>query len=137
MVLLQINSRNSRNFNSQPLLIHIRTLQTRNSIFINVTSKQNTIKIGSQYSKPSGNLEEDLKDWTNAIRNSTDFILGEDSNAHIQALGYYRNNSRGEILLEYISMNRLTIVKDPNSDYAFEMDTRSGKPDITLWGTST
>lgn len=112
-----------------PLLIHVQSLQTDNSIFINLTTKLDKFKIGSQYTKPSGNIQRDLEDWSQALQITPNLILGGDFNAHLRACGYARNNAKGDILLDYLIGKSLTIINDPDSEETFTLDKKKGKPD--------
>lgn len=60
--------------------------------------------------------------------------MGGDFNAHLKDWGYARNNVRGEILLDYLSLNELTIINDPTIEYTFKANKKKGTPDLTLSG---
>lgn len=61
---------------ANPLFVHVQTLQKDNSVFINLTTKIEILKFGSQYTKPSGNLEFDMEDWSQSMHLCNTLILG-------------------------------------------------------------
>lgn len=85
--------------------MHIQTLKIENNIFININTSTHYIKFGSQFSPPSGNLEEDFLSWSQQITDCNNLILGGNFNAYLQAWGYNKNIIKGELLLDYISQN--------------------------------
>lgn len=150
--IYQSKNRNAAILIINPKFYHLQALQLENSIFINLTINQQKpgnhnnknpqqnisyIKIGSQYSKPSGDLTKDLQDWTDLLSDSEKLILGGDFNAHLRDWGYARNNARGDVLLDYLALNDLAIINDPENKYTFKRNNQKGNPDLTLCGLQT
>lgn len=98
------------------ILIHVQTLETDNNVFINLTTKNHHRKIGSQYSRPSGNLERDILDWSQQIQNCSRVVIEGDFNGHLPVQGYRRNNAIGDTFLYHLSLNDLFIANNPDSD---------------------
>lgn len=53
----------------------IQIASYNNSVFAGVETSVGTLTMGSQYSKPSGDLDQNLQDWQNYINTNT-FLLG-------------------------------------------------------------
>ena len=120
---------------TNPNLIYIHVKSFNNSVFINVTMKNNdNILIGSQYTAPSSNLDQDMKDWTDFFANTNNLIIAGDFNAHLKTWGYRRNDERGEIFMDYIALNDLVILNDPCQLYTLKEGHKKGNPDFTLGG---
>lgn len=101
------------------MLIHVQALQLANSIFININTTDHHLTIGSQYTRATGNLDHDLLEWSNNFPSCDKLLIGGDFNAHITAWGYKRNNNKGETLQDYIALNDLCILNDPESDKTY------------------
>ena len=86
---------------TNPKLIYIHVKSFNNSVFVNVTTKNNdNILIGSQYTA-SSNLDQDMKDWMDFFANTYNLLIAGDFNANLKTWGYRRNNERGEIFMDY------------------------------------
>lgn len=113
-------------------LQHIQVQKNNHSIFINVTIQEETITIGSQYTPPSADLQEDLHDWSFIKGKSKNFILLGDLNAHSELWGYDNENERGQHLINHLNQHRLMVLNDPTSKPTFETTHLRGWPDVTL-----
>lgn len=86
----------------------VNTLKLNNSVFANLTlDNDKFIIIGSQYSSPSSDLENDFDEWTSELPITDNLILGVDLNVHLKALGYAREDLRTETFLETLVANNL------------------------------
>lgn len=80
----------------------IETLKLNNVVFISMQTVSGTIFIGSQYFAPSGDIDNDLSEWTQIFRDFDDIILGGDFNVPMRSMGYTREDRRTEALLDHI-----------------------------------
>lgn len=105
-----------------------------NSVFINVTTAQGCLTIGSIYSMPRSNLLEDMN-WLDIFSPLHNIIVGADLNAKLALLGYNREDERGRLLTYLILSNKLTLINDIEAPSTFigEIDRPcSSSPDVTL-----
>lgn len=112
----------------------LETLKLGNSVFISLQTASGTIFIGSQYSAPSGDIENDLHEWTHIFKDFDDLIIGGDFNVPMRSMGYTYENARTEALLDHIMNYSLTILNDPDADHTFIQGESKGRPDLTVAG---
>lgn len=112
----------------------IETLTLNNTVFISLQTVEGTLFIGSQYSAPSGNIENDFNEWTQIFRDFDNMIIGGDFNVPMRSLGYTREDGRTEVLLEHIINYSLTILNDPDAEHSFVQGDLKGRPDLTIAG---
>ena len=115
-------------------LVHVQTMNFDNSIFVNFSFERRNFILGSQYSAPSKDLEHDLKQWSDYFPETDNLIIGGDFNSHLTSWGYSHSDDWGEILLDYIALNDLTILNDPEVPYTYREGNKIGTPDFTLGG---
>ena len=116
-----------------PNLRHNQILKLNHSIFINLSFQNQILTIGSQYTPPSPDIEEDLDLLVRNYHlfNNNLFLFG-DLNAHSPLWGYSNQDQRGTLLINFIIKNYLIILNDPNSLPTFELPHIKGWPDISL-----
>ena len=85
-----------------PHFSHCLSHVTLNSVFVNITINDKLWTIGTQYSPPSGDLEEDLSFTQKAFPMFSKYLLFVgDFNAHSPLWGYPRDDERGRILANF------------------------------------
>ena len=83
-----------------PSLIHNQIFKSDHSIFINIKIWDQLITIGSQYTPPSADLQEDRNTIDAAFHKfSKSLLLFGDLNAHSPLWGYPHQDQKGTILL--------------------------------------
>lgn len=105
-----------------------------NSVFVNITTTTSLVTVGSIYSKPKGNLLQDMA-WMDFFSPLKRIIVGADLNARLALLGYLREDERGHLLDYLILSKNLTLINDIEAPSTFvgEIDRPcSGTPDVTL-----
>lgn len=114
----------------------VESLVSNNSILVNLTLKELTLNLLSQYSKPRGDLQGDFDDWTDSLQNKENLLVGGDFNAHLPSFGYSWSDDRGNIVQETVMLNDLIILNDFDSDPTFVSDSGdlTGRPDLTMAG---
>lgn len=108
----------------------INSLCLENSVFISLKLESKTIYIGSQYSPPSSNIENDFEAWSGVFPDLDNVIIGGDFNVPLITLGYARENDRTDTLIECLAENGLVIVNDPDAPYSFVQGRRGRSFDI-------
>lgn len=54
---------------------------------------------------------------------------------HILRIGAtQRNNARGDTFLDFLTLNELTILNDPQTECTFKIKGKKGTPDFTIGG---
>lgn len=112
----------------------IQTLSLNNVVFVNINVEKVVLSVGSQYSAPSGDLAADFDSWTSSYFDCTNVLIGGDFNVPMRTMGYSRDDSRTETLLEFLSLYNLKIINDTDSPPTYVQDDRQGRPDLTLAG---
>lgn len=114
----------------------VSSLVNNNSVFVNLSLDDNrTLVIGSQYSPPSSDIDDDFEEWVNFIPETDNVLIGADLNVHLKALGYARENKRTETFLEHLIVKNLFLLNDPQADHTWTKEDMKGRPDVTLGGT--
>ena len=123
---------------ADPNLKHCLVEKNQNSIFINIVLNDKILTIGSFYSPPSRDLINDLPLWPQNHTNGSDLLLLSDFNAHSTLWGYNRDDARGLLLLDFITLHNLIILNDPQflPTYERQNGTQSGRPDLSLCSRS-
>lgn len=88
---------------------HMQVQQNENSV--NIFTLDGFVTIGSQYSPPSTNLEDDLQDWVN-MKGMSDLFLHVDDFAHNKLWGYPLNDYRGHHLITQMAQKRVLVAND-------------------------
>lgn len=114
--------------------VGLEILKLSNSVFISLMVKDSVIYIGSQYSAPSGDLEEYLDEWSGVFKDFDNLVIGGDFNVPLLSLGYTRENDRTVVLMEHLLMYSLSICNDPEAPSSFVQGSLLGRPDLTLLG---
>lgn len=112
----------------------IHAFSDENTVFVNITTTEGKITVGSIYSRPKGNLLTDMK-WIDYFDPLQNIIIGADLNVHLTLLGYVSDDERGNILSYLLLMNNLTLVNDTEAPSSFIGEAQrpcQGKPDVTL-----
>lgn len=112
----------------------ISNLVNGNSVTTSICLNNDIIYLTSIYCPPSGNLAQDLEDVANHFSTFDKMIIGGDLNVPLIRLGYARESSRTDELLEFLTENDLHIVNDARSPYTFIQGSLSGRPDLTIVG---
>lgn len=112
--------------------ISIECFKVTNTVFISLNLTDRIIYIGSQYSPPSGNIDQDFAEWTGLFPDFDNILIGGDFNVPLLNLGYSRENERTDFLLESLIDNGLAIMNDTDAPYSFVQGDISGRPDLTL-----
>lgn len=114
-----------------PSLKIINTLTTNHSVFISIQDLNENVIIGSFYSPPSHNLEENLAEWTTLMEDKI-FIVGGDFNGKHQIWGCPRNDTRGHIIINYCTEHNVCIMNNPEQLPTYYTPYVTGHPDLTL-----
>lgn len=112
----------------------ISNLALSNSVFVSLNVYNGVIFFGSQYSSPSGNLDEDMEAHAAHFNDYDRILIGGDFNVPMLDFGYTRQNDRTEILLEHLANTQLSILNDPGAPHSFIQGPLKGRPDLTLGG---
>lgn len=101
-------------------------------IFENLNADNATLHLCSQYSHPSGDIEEDLLSWIPQFLDTYNVLVGGEFNVSLKTMGYTWDDDRAKTVLEYLIPSRLSIMNDPDSVCTFLQDDKTGRPDLTL-----
>lgn len=112
----------------------VLSYRDKNSVFINLTTINGKITVGSIYSRPRGNILNDMN-WLNFYNPLQNIIIGADLNVHLSLLGYKKDDERGNILTYILMSNKLTLLNDTEAPATFIGEPNrpcQGNPDVTL-----
>lgn len=113
-------------------ILAIKSFESNNSVFINVQIDKSTIHIGSTYSSPSSDLEDDLYSWQSYFENPNNIFLAGDFNAKLRPLGYPYTDERGHLVLDFLNNTNFILVNDPQGPKTFSFLGCEGNPDLTF-----
>lgn len=125
-------SRNCHILIIDPNIQHCLSSRNHNSVFVNIQSVFGLLSIGSFYCPPSGDFEEDVRQWLNSKNQSPSQIVFGDFNAHSVLWGYNKEDARGQKLIDIALLNELIFLNSPNCIPTYETSTRQGRPDLTI-----
>lgn len=112
----------------------IQTYTDENSVFINLTTQDSELTIGSLYSKPSSDLSKDMH-WLEHFIPLKRLILGADLNVHLSLLGYQNEDARGTLFTYLLISHNLTLLNDTEAPPTFIGEPNRpcrGNPDVTV-----
>lgn len=89
--------------------ICINSMVTSNTVNINLNVENEILIVGSQYSPPSGDINEGFDSWINCFQDCADMILGNDFNVQFQFLVYKRDDEGSQMLSKYFISNNFSI----------------------------
>ncbi len=100
--------------NQRMQYLFIRTFSNTFATFVNLQLKTQLITIVSLYCSPLEDLSQELNYVTNTINTlkSKNIIIGMDSNSKNRIWFSDRNDSRGNIVIEFVSENNLFIINN-------------------------
>lgn len=101
-------------------LKHCLSFKSDHSVFINLDLPDLILSVGSLYSPPRADLENDLNDWRSAKSLSNYCLTLGDFNAHDPLWGYAREDARGRLLVDFILVDSLVILNDPACQPTYE-----------------
>lgn len=90
------------------------------------------MSIGSLYSPPKSDFEEDIRGWLLSKNQSTKQIVMGDFNAHSPLWGYSRDDARGDHLVDQIMAYNYVILNPPSCPPTYRSGRKVGRPDLTL-----
>lgn len=96
----------------------VHSYSDENSVFVNITTVDGLITVGSIYSRPRGNLVTDMN-WLNNFDPLQNIIIGADLNVHLTMQSYDNDDERGQILSYLLMSYNLTLVNDTEAPLIF------------------
>lgn len=96
----------------------VQSYNDDNAVFINLTTSEGVLTIGSLYSKPSSDLSKGMQ-WLNYFDPPRKLVLGADLNVHLSLLGYQNEDARGTLFTYLLISNNLTLINDTEAPSTF------------------
>lgn len=129
----------SLNLNSAIILTNkdyavIKSLVLNNSVVVSLNVCNSKLLLCSQYSSPSGDIDNDFAELSDSFPDFDDMLIAGDFNVPLLDLGYTRQTERSEIFLEHLTDKNLAIINDLDATHTFVQGSLRGKPDLTLGG---
>lgn len=94
--------------------IKISSFTTHYSTFVSIQFKSNSIIFNSTYCSPANDIKSELNQLNKFIEqlNARNIVISIDSNAHSQVWFNSFDDSRGEVLKDFLAQNNLVILND-------------------------
>lgn len=105
-----------------------------NSVTISLNVCGDIIYLCSQYSSPTGNIDNDLSDLGDHFQQFNKVLIAGDFNVPLLDFGYTRQTERSDVFLEHIMDKDLRILNDPDATHTFVQGSLKGRPDLNLGG---
>lgn len=119
---------------TRPDIQAVETHREENSVFVNITTVEGELIVGSQYSRPRGNFVQDMS-WMDHFSPMKNLILGGDLNVHLALLGYQNEDDRGALLTYLLLSKNLILLNDTEAQPTFIGEPNrpcKGTPDVTI-----